>query len=176
MATLRQTKSGPVRPELFEAAQAQLDHRRTSQSRSRYSHSFPLRGKVLCPKCKRPLTTYVLTKRQGRLVKRILRYYRCRSTAGARIPCRGVCYPAWEVEQFVRDQLANESTWADLLHRATGDGTQAGIFAATWISLEYLAQCRLLPELVGTVEFRRKNTEVRITYSPRVMDLLSHAK
>lgn len=29
------------------------------------------------------------------------RYYRCRSTAGGKPPCKGVRVPAWETEQFV---------------------------------------------------------------------------
>jgi site-specific DNA recombinase len=161
--------------ELFEAAQAQLEQRRTTESRTRLSHGFPLRGKIVCPKCRRPLSTYVVTKplRRG---SRILRYYRCRSNAGGRAPCKGVSYPAWEVEQFVRDQLARDSTWADLLQRAAGDSTQADIFAATWRSFRYPVQSRLLTKLVETVRFRRKNTELRITYSPRILDLLSHAE
>ncbi len=82
-----------VTSELCDAARKQLDSRRRVDAPTRNTHGFPLRGKVICPKCKRPLSSYVITKTLGPQAKRVLCYYRCRSTTGGRHPCKGVSYP-----------------------------------------------------------------------------------
>lgn len=164
-----------VTEEVFRAAQAALDRRQTGPTRHRHRHGFPLRGKIICPKCKRRLNTYVITRRIG-LTKVGYRYYRCRSSAGGCPPCRGVSYPAWEVEQFVRGQLGDEATWARL-QRASGQcRADVGACAAIWRSLSSLEQDRLLPDLVESVEFRRKNTEMRITFTRRFLEALSSCR
>ena len=43
----------------------------------------------------------------------VYRYYRCRSDAGGRPPCRGTGVPAFQIEKFVLDRVANEQLWKD---------------------------------------------------------------
>lgn len=159
-----------VTPELFDAANQQLDSRRSAGASTRHARDFPLRGKIICPKCKRALSSYVITKKQGPQTQRILRYYRCRSTAGGRPPCKGVSFPAWEIENFVRQQLGEETTWAELAK--TNPALQAKPMSALWQSLDELSQMKILPQVVERIEFRRKNTVLQITFGSRLRDTL----
>ncbi len=71
--------------ELFERVGLQLDSRRTRASDAvSYGDIWPLKGLILCAVCDRPMTPH--TVRHGRIT---YCYYRCRSTAGGRKPCRG---------------------------------------------------------------------------------------
>ena len=160
-----------VTPELFDAAHQQLNNRRSTGALRRHKHDFPLRGKIICPKCKRPLSSYVITKRQGPQTKRILRYYRCRSTAGGRPPCRGVSFPAWEIENFVRQQLSDEKTWTELITSSLA--AQAKPMATLWQSLDELSQMQIVPQLVERVEFRRKNTVLQVTFNDRLHEIVT---
>ena len=163
-----------VTSKLSDAARKQLDSRRSAEAPTRHTHEFPLRGKIICPKCKRPLSTYMITKILGPQAKRVLCYYRCRSTAGGRPPCKGVSYPAWEVEDFVRRQLEDQKTWDEL---ALADARIAAKpMAALWQSLDLPSQMRILAQMVDHIEFERKNTELRITFNDsirRTINLLS---
>lgn len=74
--------------EMFARAKAHLDARRRTSARKRIAHRFPLRGKVICPGCGRPMSTHTVTRPLGKGGKRIYSYYRCRSTAGGGRPAR----------------------------------------------------------------------------------------
>lgn len=155
-----------VTPELCDAARKQLDSRRSTDASPRHTQDFPLRGKIICPKCKRPLSSYVITKTLGPQAKRVLCYYRCRSTAGGRPPCKGVSYPVWEMEDFVRRQLEDQKTWDEL---ALADARIAAKpMAALWQSLDLPSQMRILAQVVDRIEFGRKNTELRITFNDSI--------
>jgi len=161
-----------VTPELFDAARQQLDSRRSTNASKRHTRDFPLRGKVICPKCKRPLSSYVITKNQGPQTKRILRYYRCRSTAGGRPTCKGMSFPAWEIENFVHQQLGDEKTWTELTASAPSPASLKPM-AALWQSLDEISQMKILPQVVERIEFRRKNTVIRIAFSDRLREIIS---
>ena len=71
--------------ELFDAVGGQLDSRRTrTPDAISYGNIRPLKGLILCAVCDRPMTPH--TVRHGHIT---YCYYRCRSTAGGRKPCRG---------------------------------------------------------------------------------------
>jgi site-specific DNA recombinase len=159
-----------VPQELFDAAQAQLAGRRTSSSTSRAAVRFPLRGKILCPRCGRPLSTYTLTKPLGARAKKTLRYYRCRSTAGGRRPCRGVSYPAWELEQFVREQLASEAAWQEILRQAKASPRMASELAHLWQAMGQLTQERMLSSVVQEVRFLEGNSSIVIRLNRSVVE------
>jgi len=162
-----------VTPELFEAARQQLDQRRTTGTTTRREHDFPLRGKIICPKCKRPLSTYVITKKRGEKGQYIPRYYRCRSSAAGRPPCKGVSYPAWEIENFVRQQLADEATWLELPSIAASIPTTKSM-ATIWQSLDEQAQAAVLPQVVEQVDFGRKNSVMRIIFTNRLAEIVTN--
>ena len=98
------TRSGNHEPlinkELFDAVGQQLDSRRTRASNAiRYGDIWPLKGLILCAVCDRPMTPH--TVRHGRIT---YCYYRCRSTAGGRKPCRGQV-SAGQIEAAVCRQI-----------------------------------------------------------------------
>jgi hypothetical protein len=68
---------------MFEAAGHALDLRRTARQKLRvYGDASPLKGKIRCGRCGRPLSPHSC--RRG---YRIYRYPRCRATAGGPPPC-----------------------------------------------------------------------------------------
>jgi len=159
-----------VPQEIFDAAQTQLSGRRTSSSPGRTPVRFPLRGKILCPRCGRPLSTYTLTKPVGAHARKALRYYRCRSTAGGRRPCRGVSYPAWELERFVRDQLASEAAWLDILRQTKASPRRASNVAHLWQTIGQLTQDNMLPSVVQEVRFLEGNSSMAISLNRSVVE------
>ncbi len=66
---------------------------------------WPLLGLACCGACGRPLNTHTI--RRGSIV---YRYYRCRSTAGGREPCKGVLVGAHELESAVLQAAGIEQT------------------------------------------------------------------
>jgi len=157
---------------VFDAVQAQLAGRRASSSPKRRPVHFPLRGKIICPRCGRPVSTYTITKPLGTRAKKTLRYYRCRSTAGGRRPCRGVSYPAAEVERIVRDQLADVGTWQEILQQANADPSMAVGLAALWQAMGQPAQDDVLPAIVQSVRFLERNSRIRTSLQPSVIDII----
>lgn len=93
-----------VSHELFDAAGSALDKRRTRHAKSvRYGPIWPLKGRLECGTCRRPLSPH--STRHG---NRVYRYYRCRATAGGRSPC-GYQVPAGPLENAVAAQLPNRT-------------------------------------------------------------------
>ena len=86
--------------ELFDAVGLQLDSRRTRASDAvSYGDIWPLKGLIWCAVCDRPMAPH--TVRHGHIA---YCYYRCRSTAGGRRPCRGQV-PAGQIEAAVCRQI-----------------------------------------------------------------------
>jgi site-specific DNA recombinase len=86
-----------VEKSVYHEVQNILAGRRTrTPGRGRGWMPWPLRGLVLCGTCGRALSTHTI--RHG---PAIYRYYRCRSTAGGREPCKGVLISAHEIETAV---------------------------------------------------------------------------
>ncbi len=138
---------------LFDAVQQELDARRTSNKPDRVELPFPLRGKVSCPGCRRPLCTYVVTHRRGPTTINY-RYYRCRSTAGGRPPCRGIQVAAGEIEDSVRGMLEEPRTWRAAANLGNALAEQ---LAVVWKSLDASSQDGLLPNLVERVIISRRS-------------------
>lgn len=105
---LRIGHHGPiVTHDLFVAAAAQLEARRTREPGKQYTIDWPLKGRIVCAVCERPMSPHTIRYRNF-----IYRYYRCRSTAGGRKPCgRQVSAPAIEnsVEANVSRRLGQGS-------------------------------------------------------------------
>jgi len=71
-----------VTHDLFAAVAVQLDRRRTRTPGQRYQIDWPLKGRITCAVCDRPMSPHTI-----RYKRFLYRYYRCRSTAGGRRPC-----------------------------------------------------------------------------------------
>jgi site-specific DNA recombinase len=155
---------------VFDRVQEMLAERRTTTNESRNRRDFPLRGKVVCLKCGRLLSTQLSSRLHGRA--RIQnRFYCCRSSAGGRAPCRGVSYPAYDLERFVCQKLSEEDVWRGLL--STTQATEAAPFAAAWSALGASLQDDMIGQMVDRVAFTRKNTEMRITFTTRCREAIS---
>lgn len=93
-----------VSHELFDAAGSALDKRGTRHAKSvRYGPMWPLKGKLECGTCRRPLSPH--STRHG---SKVHRYYRCRATAGGRPPCR-YQISAGLLENAVASRLPNRT-------------------------------------------------------------------
>jgi len=181
------TQPAIIDPQVFDAVQKILDARRPATATPRASIPFPLRGKVVCPRCRRRLCTYTVTHRRSPKASIGYRYYRCRSTAGGRAPCRGVQYPAWKLEAAVRETLGRAETWRVLRTVRAGEpapstGPPASEAEApapdpealrrVWSALDILTQNRLAAQMIDRVEVRWRNSEVRITFKQEILDAL----
>ena len=89
-----------VAHELFAAAAAQLEARRTRTPGKHYQIDWALQGRITCATCERPMSPHTIRYR-----KFIYRYYRCRSTAGGRRPC-GHQVSAQVIEARLREEYS----------------------------------------------------------------------
>ncbi len=75
--------------------------------------------------------------------------YRCRSNAGGRPPCRGVCLPALEIERFVSTTICS-ANWEGL---SPDQEKEVGRFSERWRSLDGRSQEKALPRIICEVVF-----------------------
>jgi site-specific DNA recombinase len=158
---------------VFDQVQAALDRRRTvTNPKRRRAMRFPLRGKIMCPKCGRRLSTTINSSPRRGLGGSHRCFYCCRSQSGGRAPCTGARYPAYELEQFVRNLLGTPASWRRLL--PPDRANEAEQFSSLWNALGYGVQDDLMAQMIETVTFRRKNTEIQITFKPQCAEIISH--
>lgn len=97
---------GLITKDVYDRVQDLLAARRTrTPGRSTNHRTWPLRGLVFCGACGCLLSPHTI--RRGPI---IYRYYRCRSTAGGREPCKGVLVNAPEIENAVLQAAGIEQT------------------------------------------------------------------
>jgi len=162
---------GIVDSETFDAVQQALDARRTARRRPIARRDLPFRRKIVCPRCGRFLSPYQVDKKDRKGNGRIYRYYRCRSTAGGRPPCKGVQFGAWEVEEFVRQIMADPDTWHTLLGPDATDGQiQAALDA--WETLSFLTQEDFMREAITRMTLDRAAGTADVTFNPAAGRLL----
>ncbi|MCX5653881.1 MAG: recombinase family protein [Planctomycetota bacterium] len=158
--------------ELFDQVQGILAGRRTTERRGRRRQGFPLRQKLICPRCGRMLTTYTITKKTTPLSGLIYRYYSCRSNAGGRARCKGIQYSAYDIEVAARDMLSQPDVWQEIL--GPGAPSQDAHSAAqAWGSLLWPRQMDFIGRYVQRIELRRKKSEMSITFDPAVREAFS---
>jgi hypothetical protein len=91
-----------VSHELFNAAGNALDERRTRHEKSlRYGPMWPLKGRLECGTCGRPLSPH-----STRHENKVYRYHRCRATGGGRPSC-GYQISAGHIENAVANHFPN---------------------------------------------------------------------
>ena len=127
--------------------------------------TWPLRGLVVCARCGRPMSTSVLHHQQFRYL-----YYRCRSHAGGRPPCKGVSVSALTLEQMVCHQLADLRPEQ---FRLPGRRELIAAFTPLWKQLDERDQVRTLPRVVQKVAFGAANGKLRIALRPGAVDYLA---
>ncbi len=161
-----------ITQDLFDRVQNVLAGRRTITNTKRTPRDFPLRGKLICPKCGRQLSTQINSRSLGEGGGRVrYRFYSCRSTARGRAPCRGVRYPAYDLERFVCQKLNDQAVWKGLL--SSEREAQAVQYATVWSGMGEGLQSDLVGQMVERVTFAKKNTEMQITFTERCHEVIS---
>lgn len=159
-----------VDQDTFDRVQTVLANRRTITNTTRRPLDFPLRGKIVCPKCGRRLSSQLSSRSLG-LGRAQRRFYCCRSSAGGRAPCRGVRYAAYDLERFICQRLDDQTVWQGLL--SLEQETQATQYAAVWSGMGEGLQGDLIGQMVERVTFFGKNTEMRITFTAQCREVIS---
>jgi len=139
-----------VSQETFDMARAQIESRRIKKKpRGGKEIEWPLRGKTLCPRCRRIMSTHTIHGKD-----RIYRHYRCRSHAGGRPPCKGSSLPAYDIENTVAELLAKPAL--DRKHPLDQ------CFRMIWEALDSHTRFRLLPRVLKQVAFDPKSSNLTI--------------
>jgi len=159
---------------LFGAVQAALDSRRTTTAPRGHIADWPLRGKLMCPKCGRAMSSYMVT-HGNKQAKKVYRYYRCRATAGGRPACRGAQYPAYEIHKVVSRMLSDDSNWRGLLARRRDLAQRAATLRETWCALGESEQWRVLAQIVDCVRLDDRRGTVSVDFKPALFDLVARA-
>ncbi len=139
---------------LFEQVRETIESRRSrTPGRFEPTVQWHLRGLLKCGRCGRPMSPSVSD--HGNLE---YRYYRCRSSAGRRPPCEGICISAYEIEKFVLAQIT-EADWQGATPEQAETLEQ---FRGRWRQLDERSQSQLLPQIVQEVEFHVDASRVTI--------------
>jgi len=161
-ADIREGSHEPIVDQtVFDAAQKQLDARRTTKRGSRITHKdIPFRQKIVCPQCGRFLTTYQVTRNHSTAGRLIYSYYACRSTAGGRPRCKGVNIRAWDIEKEIYDILDTPETWRRLISQAE----TAQHVHETWQAMLWSWRRDWIQQCIERIEFAN-NDEIIITFN-----------
>lgn len=160
-----------VAPEFFERVQLIVSARRTTERKKRTLLRYPLRRKIICPRCGRFLTTYQSTKKTSEQGGLIYRYYSCRSNAGGWARCKGIQLPAGDVEREVRELLDDTDTWQQLLGEdAPEERVNAAV--ATWRTWSVPSKDDFIGRFVDRVNVGRGFSEIQVTFKPEIRTAL----
>ena len=144
-----------VDKDLFEQVRRRIESRRSRKpGRQKSQHLWPLRGVLKCSRCGRAMIPSMSGYRNLRY-----RYYRCRSTAGGKPPCKNVCLPAFQIERVVRTIVfGGFGDDLTLEHREVADR-----LSKTWQNLDEWTQIKRLGEVVDEVVFDADQETVAVT-------------
>jgi site-specific DNA recombinase len=149
-----------VTEDLWNRAHAQVAARRVSPSgpRQRFSYT-PLRGLLICGRCGRKMSLH-----QSRRGKFLRIYYRCRSTAGGRPPCTGVCISAVEIAGFVVQLLRLPQTYSHAQLMGDGDSELMNEFCSRWFKIDSFDQGKLLSQVLEKVVYDPDRERVEVAF------------
>jgi hypothetical protein len=138
-----------VTPEEFQQVREHLNSRRKGEPRKREEKllGFPLRGLLFCAKCGRVMNTNTSTRVNVRY-----RRYQCRSHAGGRPPCPSVSLNAWDMEEFVAEQIGK---WE-------GSPEVAGVFRDDWPTMVMEKRQELLKRFVVKITYNDDDGDIDI--------------
>jgi len=122
---------------------------------------------LFCGQCDRVMSPSISGYRNLRY-----RYYRCRSHAGGKPPCRGVSVPAYEIEQYVLNLLGSADSWQADSRLTDDEKRRATAFAAAWTVLDEAAARNLLPGIIERVVFDAGRETISVTIDDQAIDRL----
>ena len=144
--------------ELFDMARDQVQARRTTTRRRRKAPAFwPLRGKIVCSRCGRTMSTH--STHEGNIVHQ---HYRCRSHAGGRPPCKGSALPAYEIEKTVAGMLADPLLARGLPDLTSEQRRLLDRFQIAWSAMADQGRFRFLPEVIQQVVFNEDSSALEV--------------
>ena len=150
-----------VDPILFDQVQEIIASRRTRTPGRETRIQFPLRGILRCGQCGRLMSPSISGYRNF-----CYRYYRCRSEAGGKPPCKSVSLPALEIEDFVIETIRKQEIWEAL---ASDNETSPDVVRELvdgWPKLTYRTRSTILPNLVQDVIYHAKKSTVTVHFDP----------
>ncbi|MBN2294636.1 MAG: recombinase family protein [Pirellulales bacterium] len=167
-ATLPGIHEALVELEIFEQVQELVDSRRTRKPGRKARQIFlSLRGRVFCGQCGRIMSPSTSGYKTFRYY-----YYRCRSHAGGRPPCRGVSVSANEIERYVLKLLAKAKGWQSESQFSAEQKEKASTFAAVWSSLEKTTRYKRLPSIIYRVVFNARHGTIAVTLDDQAVESL----
>jgi len=155
--------AGGIRPqEMFDQVRAFIEARRSRvPSRTAPTINWPLRGLLVCGECGRVMSPSVSGYKNLEY-----RYYRCRSRALGRPPCKNVGISAFEIEEFVRTTLCSES-----FHLVdTAAAAQMQEFLTAWRRLDARQQMVALADVLNVVRFDPNGGTISVTLADGALE------
>lgn len=147
---------------LFEQVRQAIEARRSrAPGRTAPKINWPLRGLLVCGECGRVMSPSISGYKNFRY-----RYYRCRSRAFGRPPCKDTGISAYEIEEFVRTTLSSDS-WEFADPTAA---LQMREFATAWRRLDDRQQMTKLAVVLKTVRFDSIGGTVSIMLAEDALD------
>lgn len=144
-----------VTQEMFDQVRALIEARRSrAPGRTAPTINWPLRGLLICGECGRVMSPSVSGYKNLEY-----RYYRCRSRALGRPPCKNVGISAFEIEEFVRTTLCSES--GHLVDAAAAAQMQE--FLTAWRRLDARQQMVALADVLNVVRFDPRTGMIRLS-------------
>ena len=167
-ATLPGIHQALVDLDIFEQVQESIASRRTRPpGRQVRRLSMPLQGLMFCGKCNRVMSPSVSGYKNFRYS-----YFRCRSHAGGRPPCRGVSIRTCEIEQYLCNLLASTEAWQADNHLIAEQKEKAGKFAIAWSFLDKATARNLLPSIIERVAFNARQGTISVTLDAQAIESL----
>ena len=92
----------------------------------------------------------------------VYRHYRCRSHSGGRPPCKGVAFPAFEIEKCVAGMLADPAMVEEGADLTSEDRHKLRCLQAAWTRLDLQAQRTLLSDVVEQILFDESDSTLKV--------------
>lgn len=136
----------------FRSVQRYMQQRRTQKkpTRSEQRNAY-LRGRVICGRCDRPMSTSTSQRSLGDRAKIQYFYYRCRSESGGRAPCPRVSVGVYQLEQAILRLLVDE------------ESRIPDTFRDNIAELPEAEQLETLPRVIERIVYNHRDGSIQIT-------------
>lgn len=156
-----------VTPAVFDQVRGLIEARRSRPpGRDKLKLSWPLRGLLVCGDCGRIMSPVVSGYRNF-----LYRYYRCRSRALGRPPCKGVGVFAFEIEGFVRTTLSDDRS--ESIDSETAAQLQE--FSTAWRHLDERQQMAALADVLKEVRFDPRGGSITLSLQADAVQKVSRS-
>lgn len=121
-----------------------------------------LMGKIKCAQCGRLMSPHTINHRNFKY-----RYYRCRSQAQGKPPCKGIQVRAYDLEEYAIKRLGDLSPEiADGQH----ENAMVQEFSEAWELLSDDARRKILPEVISEILYDQHAGEITLSLDPEAIE------